>query len=140
MDEQNNQLLMTEEERAVCGRLAVGEAPHSQRARAMLILADGASLAETAVQSGLTENQVKHWLGRFRSQRLEIFPETLRTAVPSPSPEPVTDATEDEPVPAKKKKKQKDGKDKKAHKGKKEKKKEKKRKKKKDGKKNAKKK
>lgn len=133
MEEQNNQLLLTEEERAVCGRLAVGEAPHSQRARALLILADGASLAETAVQSGLTENQVKHWLGRFRSQRLEIFPETLRTAVPPQLPEPVTAAAEDEAVPAKKKKKKKAGKDKKAKKGKK---KEKKGKKKKDGKKN----
>lgn len=134
MEEQNNPLLLTEEERAVCGRLAVGEAPHSQRARALLILADGTSLAETADQSGLTENQVKHWRGRFRSQRLEIFPEALRTAVPSQLPEPVTATVEDEAVPVKKKKKKKAGKDKKG------KKKEKKGKKKKDGKKNAKKK
>lgn len=92
MDEQQHeQLVLTAEERAGCMRVAAGEGPHSQRAQAVLALADGATLAEAAMQAGLTENQVKHWQGRFRHGRLAIFPEELLavvadTAVTTPIP------------------------------------------------------
>ncbi|HRQ40244.1 MAG TPA: helix-turn-helix domain-containing protein [Chloroflexota bacterium] len=91
MDEQQNeQLVLAAEERAVCERVTAGKAPHSQRAQAVLALADGATLAEAAAKTGLTENQVKHWQGRFRNGRLTIFPEEALargdTAVASPPP------------------------------------------------------
>lgn len=91
MDEQqDDRLALTAEERAGCERVAAGEGPHSQRAQAVLALAAGATLAEAAAQAGLTENQVKHWQGRFRNGRLAIFPEELlaaATAVPSATPD-----------------------------------------------------
>ena len=89
------QLHLTAEERTACQQIATGKAPYSQRAQAVLALADGASQAEAAQQSGLTENQVRYWLGRFRSKRLDIFPESVRSdkqeAVQSP-PVPTVDS------------------------------------------------
>ena len=110
MDEQQHeQLVLTAEERAGCERVAAGEAPHSQRAQAVLALADGATLAEAAAQTGLTENQVKHWQGRFRHGRLAIFPEELleveATAVASPLP--ITIESLPQIAPAKEEKKEK---------------------------------
>lgn len=66
--------------------LVHSDPPHGQRAQALLSLSQGADLAGAAVQSGLTENQVRHWRGRFRSQGLSIFPDDLlsaHTAVPA---------------------------------------------------------
>ncbi len=119
MDEQQNeQLVLTAEERAGCTRVAAGEGPHSQRAQAVLALADGATLAEAAAQTGLTENQVKHWQGRFRNGRLAIFPEELlvvETAVTTATLDPGLVAVELLPqiAPAKQKKEKKAKKDKK---------------------------
>ncbi len=88
------QLHLTSDERTACQQIATGKAPYSQRAQTILALADGASQAEAAQQSGLTENQVRYWLGRFRSKRLDIFPESVRSdkqeAVQSP-PVPTVD-------------------------------------------------
>ncbi|HID51964.1 MAG TPA: helix-turn-helix domain-containing protein [Anaerolineae bacterium] len=96
------QLHLTSDERTACQQIATGKAPYSQRAQAILALADGASQAEAAQQSGLTENQVRYWLGRFRSKRLDIFPESVHSdkqetvqsppvptvnSLPEPSPE-----------------------------------------------------
>lgn len=115
MDEQQHeQLVLTAEERAGCARVAAGEGPHSQRAQAVLALADGATLAEAAAQAGLTENQVKHWQGRFRNGRVTIFPEELlavvaETAVTAstPDPDPVAVELPPEIAPAKEKKEKK---------------------------------
>ncbi len=135
MDEQQNeQLILTAVERATCEQVATGEAPHGQRALAILALADGARLAEAAAKSGLTENQVKLWRGRFRNGRLAIFPEelivTAETAVPPTIPVTIETlpaiALAAEKKDKKEKKKNKDGskkkKDKKGKKKKKEKK------------------
>lgn len=122
MDEQQNeQLVLTAEERAGCTRVAAGEGPHSQRAQAVLALADGTTLAEAAAQTGLTENQVKHWQGRFRNGRLAIFPEELlvvETAVTTATLDPGLIAVELLPqiAPAKQKKEKKAKKDKKKNK------------------------
>ncbi|GIK56525.1 MAG: helix-turn-helix domain-containing protein [Chloroflexi bacterium] len=122
MDEQQNeQLVLTAEERAGCIRVAAGEGPHSQRAQAVLALADGATMTEAAAQTGLTENQVKHWYGRFRHGRLAIFPEELlvvETAVTTATLDPGLIAVELLPqiVPAKQKKEKKAKKDKKKNK------------------------
>lgn len=75
--------LMTPDERTACEQIAAaGESPHSLRAQALLILDTGASQEDAATQSGLTPNQVRYWLGRFRNHRLTIFPEELATAEP----------------------------------------------------------
>ncbi len=133
MDEQQHeQLVLTAEERAGCMRVAAGEGPHSQRAQAVLALADGATLAEAAMQAGLTENQVKHWQGRFRHGRLAIFPEDVLAAEGTPVAAPIPVVIESLPAlgvtptekPDKKeKKKEKNGAKKKKGKGKKDKKK-----------------
>jgi hypothetical protein len=83
MKENQKESLMTPDERTVCEQIAAaGGSSHSLRAQALLILDAGASQAEAAAQSGLTPNQVRYWLGRFRSRRLTIFPEALVTAGP----------------------------------------------------------
>ena len=74
---------MTSKERTVCKQIAAtGGNPHKQRAQALLLLDHGASREESVAQSGLTPNQVKYWLGRFRSLRLNIFPAEMLTAAP----------------------------------------------------------
>lgn len=87
----NGTPLLTPSEQAVCLQIAVRESPHSQRAQALLAIADGASLAAAAEKSGLTENQVKYWVGRFRNNRLAIFPEVLIATEPAPTATPATD-------------------------------------------------
>ena len=84
MGEVNNTEMMTAEERAVLSQLAGGEPPYNQRAQALLALADGATQAEAAAQTNLTPNQVRYWLGRFRTGRLKVFPEDLTTAGAAP--------------------------------------------------------
>lgn len=82
--------LVSTDETAVLEQIALGETMHSQRAQALLRLAESESFTEAAAQSGLSENQVKYWVGRFRTRRLTIFPDDLVTAVS----EEVTSATD----------------------------------------------
>jgi transposase len=123
-------VLLDDEQRIVCERLASGEEPHGQRAQALLALDEGATQAAAADRAGLSKNQVKYWLGRFRKNGLGIFPEDLvdqarpETAEPEsvPAEEEAESAAVDvgEPVKAKKKKSKKGkGKSKKAKKSKK---------------------
>jgi hypothetical protein len=81
--------LLSPEERAACQRIAAGEAPWSQHAQSLLALDTGATQAAAAEQAGLTPGQVKYWLGRFRSDRLDIFPAALLKPT---QPEPGQDA------------------------------------------------
>ena len=78
MNNNPQESLMTPDERTACEQIAAASgSPHSPRAQALLILNTGASQEEAATQSGLTPNQVRYWLGRFRSRRLTIFPDEL---------------------------------------------------------------
>lgn len=95
---QENQLL-TPEERAACGGIAKAEAPHSQRATALLALDEGATQMQAAGQAGLTKGQVRYWLGKFRQDRLAIFPEELLTG-PQPEPAPESPTAKEEEPPA----------------------------------------
>ena len=83
-------------------QVAGGEAPHSQRAQALLALADGADLAGAGITAGLTVNQVRYWLGRFGSRRLSIFPAELLAAQTSDTETkmepPLLDAPEEAPL------------------------------------------
>ncbi len=67
--------LLSPEARAACQRIAAGEAPWSQRAQALLAVDEGATQAEAGQRAGLTQGQVKYWLGKFRRDQLGIFPE-----------------------------------------------------------------
>jgi hypothetical protein len=69
--------LLTPEEREACGRIAAGNAPHSQRALALMALDQGVGQAEAGELSGLTKGQVRYWRDRFRDNRLGIFPNDL---------------------------------------------------------------
>ena len=68
-------MLLSPEARAACERIAAGDAPWSQRAQALLAVDEGATRAEAGQRAGLTQGQVKYWLGRFRLDQLSIFPE-----------------------------------------------------------------
>jgi hypothetical protein len=126
--------LLTSSEQSVCSRVAKGEAPHKQRALALLAINSGKSSAEAAEESGLSLGQVRYWLGRFRKLGLDIFavepakkPTEAAKVEKSPEQEAVsTDAVESAPetgkdvesgkpkkVKAKKQKKEKKPKDKK---------------------------
>jgi transposase-like protein len=88
MNDNQQDSLMIPDERTVCEQIAAtGGSPHSLRAQALLALDTGASQEEAAAQSGLTPNQVKYWLGRFRNNRLTIFPDELVTSVPQSTSE-----------------------------------------------------
>ena len=67
--------LFNPKERAVCERVAAGEAPWGQRAQALLALDEGATQVEAGDRAGLTLGQVRYWLDRFRQDGLSIFPE-----------------------------------------------------------------
>jgi hypothetical protein len=80
--------LLNPEERDVCKQLTTGEVPWSQRAQAFLALDEGATQAEAGSQAGLTQGQVKYWLGRYREDGLSIFPVAeLSQTQPEPAPE-----------------------------------------------------
>ena len=69
--------LLSSEERAILSQVATKEAPDSQRAQALLAIDEGASQAEAGHQAGLTKGQVRYWLGKFRKDGTDIFPEEL---------------------------------------------------------------
>ncbi len=72
--------LLEPQERFICERIAAGEPPHSQRALALLAVDQGETQAEASRLSGLSVGQVNYWLGKFRKDRMDIFPsESLKT-------------------------------------------------------------
>ena len=94
---QENTLLM-EKERVICRKVAgTNEAPHNQRAQALLALNEGLSQAQAGERAGLTLGQVKYCLSKFRQQRLDFFPEHLQGR---PAPAETSVGPEAKPVPA----------------------------------------
>ena len=69
--------LLNLHEQAICKKIAAGEAPHSLRALALLSLNEKSTQAQAAEQAGLSTDQVKYWVAKFRIKRLGIFPDTL---------------------------------------------------------------
>jgi hypothetical protein len=69
--------LLDAQERAQCERLAAGESPHNQRAQALLALDQGATQKDAGQLAGLSQGQVRYWLGKFRHSRMAIFPEDI---------------------------------------------------------------
>ena len=66
--------LLSSEERDAFEKISSGAAPHSQRAQALLAIDEGATQHEAGLKAGLTDGQVKYWLGKFRKEGLDIFP------------------------------------------------------------------
>jgi transposase-like protein len=139
MSEENAQLgdqgtrgLLTADERAICGRVATGDAPHSQRALALMALDQGVTQAEAAELSGLSTGQVRYWRDKYREKGLGIFPKDVgagrgASVQPKTSPEqavsplPVASTTVEKSgkaVKSKKRKRQAAEKGKKARSGK----------------------
>jgi DNA-directed RNA polymerase specialized sigma24 family protein len=97
MDVENN--LLTVQERQACEQIAAGNAPHSQRAQALLALDEGVTQSEAGSRAALTVGQVRYWLGRFRQRRLEIFPaDELELAAAQPVAAPAAAARSAEPL------------------------------------------
>ncbi len=67
--------LLSAQEREVFTRISTSEAPHSQRAQALLAIDEGATQAAAGEAAGLTSGQVQYWLAKFRKEGLAIFPE-----------------------------------------------------------------
>lgn len=76
-DEQVAGKLLSLDEQEVCEQLAAGEVPYSQRAQALLAIDVGATQTQAAQRAGLTNGQVKYWLGKFRQVRMDVFPEAV---------------------------------------------------------------
>ncbi len=74
---ENENRLLSSEERAILSQIPSKEAPHSWRAQALLAIDEGATQAEAGRQAGLTKGQLRYWLGKFRKERTSIFPEEL---------------------------------------------------------------
>jgi hypothetical protein len=75
--------LLTPQERQACQQISTGEAPHSQRAQALLALDEGATQTQAGQQAGLTRSQVKYWLGKFLREGLDAFPEGVYMEAPA---------------------------------------------------------
>jgi hypothetical protein len=66
---------LTPKERKVCLKIVdLKEGLSSQRAEALLALDKGLMRVEVSKQTGLTNDQIRYLLGRFRQIRLSLFP------------------------------------------------------------------
>ena len=97
--EQDTGMLLNPKERTGCQQLAAGEAPHNQRAQALLALDEGATQESAGQRAGLTKGQVRYWLGKFRKARMAIFPKSPSAPTPTPDAPPAPEITiEESPV------------------------------------------
>lgn len=81
---------------------------YRKHAIALLAINNGVTQAAAATTSGLTLNQVRYWLKKFRSQGLQAFPETVvdKQTIPTAN----ADSPDTKPKKSNKEKKQKTGK------------------------------
>lgn len=89
--------LLTPREQAICKHIAAGEAPHSQRAVALLALNESSTRAQAAEQANLSTGQINYWIAKFRKQRLGMFPETLLAEFDAENGAELVAAVEEEP-------------------------------------------
>ena len=103
VEEQRIELFVTEAESLVLEALAQAEVPHSQRAQALLAVDAGSTIEQAAKVANLRVTQVRFWIGRFKNDRLTVFPESLIEEIESF----LQGATKDDSVAKPKKKKEK---------------------------------
>jgi len=84
--------LLTAEERAACIQLAAETDADGQRARALLAIDEGTTHLTAAEDAGLTEGQLRYFLGKFREERLSAFAFYVADASTS-APEEAVEAT-----------------------------------------------
>ena len=85
-DNETTGILLEPQERLNCEQIAAGQPPHSQRARSLLAIDAGVTQKTAALQTGQTVGQVSYWLGKFRRDRMSIFPEDLLLQTESEAP------------------------------------------------------
>ncbi|AFI84560.1 helix-turn-helix domain-containing protein [Methylophaga nitratireducenticrescens] len=51
---------------------------NSERAKALLLLSEGATQEEAAEKTALSVGQVRYWLGRYRANGMNCFPEPIK--------------------------------------------------------------
>ena len=101
MSKEKRYQLLSPQECVICQQIASGDAPHSQRAAALLALDEGVTQAAAAEHAGLSRGQLQYWLRKFRQQRLSIFPDdllagiqaALTSALPETTAEPALHAS-----------------------------------------------
>jgi hypothetical protein len=81
-------LLLEPQEKLILERISSGQPPHSQRAKSLLAVDAGATQTTAAQHSGQTVGQVSYWLSKFRSERMNIFPQELLVQTEPESPPP----------------------------------------------------
>ena len=117
-DSKSSGKLLAPQEKLILEQIAAGEPPHSQRAESLLAIDAGVTQKIAALQSGQTVGQVSYWLGKFRRERMGIFPEGLlhQTESAATPSEQLTEQTAPEARPDKKEKTKKKSKKAKASK------------------------
>jgi hypothetical protein len=86
-ENESSGILLEPQEKLILEQIAAGGPPHSQRAQSLLAIDAGVTQKIAALQSGQTVGQVSYWLGKFRRDRIGIFPkELLLDFEPEPSP------------------------------------------------------
>ena len=77
------EIFVNEQESLILEALAQADAPHSQRAQALLAVDAGSTIEQAAQVANLKVTQVRYWLGRFKNGRLAVFPDELVRAMES---------------------------------------------------------
>ena len=88
-DKDPSKNLLGPQEKLILEQIAARGSPHSQRAQSLLAIDAGVTQKIAALQSGQTVGQVNYWLGKFRRDRLGIFPEELLRQTGSELPPPL---------------------------------------------------
>lgn len=89
--------------------ISVNGSIYHKHAIALLAINNGVTQATAATTSGLTLNQVRYWLKKFRNQGLQAFPETVVDNQATPTAN--TKSSDAKPKKSKKEKEQKTAKD-----------------------------
>ncbi len=69
--------LLAKQEREICLEIAAYDLPERRRAKALLALDEGATVAQAAACGGFSPRRVRYWEKLFREKRLGIFRERL---------------------------------------------------------------
>ena len=76
-DDESSGLHLKPQEKLILQQIAIGEPPYSQRAQSLLDIDAGVTHSTAAKVTGQTVGQVNYWLGKFREERMNIFPKEL---------------------------------------------------------------
>ena len=95
-------ILLTPDEREVCGRMATRDDLHGRRARALLALDEGATQEQAGLRADMSPRRVRHWLAEFRRRHLGVFRQRILDDALTPAAAAIAaaaSAPESEPEP-----------------------------------------